>query len=445
MKYVLQSLLNTRVSAPYHFYTRQLRQVDGVFRQIIAHLFFPRETSQKRRSIPSSSTNTDDSDQDVGCCLASSRTPLVEWLGAIDLLTYILVLIFAISSWIDVNGLWVELPILVNRLPEKWTLASYIIVIVQIANIGPLLYTIAHRFYPKRIHEVPATYFIICIGATAVLLLVHFWDRTTVIAGSEHSLSLFILCGFLALVDCTSSVVFLPFMQRFPSQYMTALFIGEGFSGLIPGFVGLLQGVGSDPECINSTNIIVNETTGENVTSFAVYPKYQDPNFSVETFFYSLFAVLLLSLIAFALLNNLVCVAANHTVEFREGANASESSVEGHTSYYAVQQQESSAEPSPDKDLAVSGDSSTVLVTRDEEQQQPQAPERPHSCNFSLQLYLLLLTAWVCALTNGVLPAMQPYTCLPYGSNSHPFTFVLFNEMIFLLFQATWHTHYPCD
>ena len=52
----------------------------------------------------------------------------------------VLAILFGISSWISINGLWVELPLLVNRLPESWSLASYLSVIVQIANLGPITY-----------------------------------------------------------------------------------------------------------------------------------------------------------------------------------------------------------------------------------------------------------------------------------------------------------------
>ena len=50
----------------------------------------------------------------------------------------ILAIAFGISSWISINGLWVELPLLVEQLPESWTLASYLSIIVQFANLGPL-------------------------------------------------------------------------------------------------------------------------------------------------------------------------------------------------------------------------------------------------------------------------------------------------------------------
>ena len=40
-------------------------------------------------------------------------------------IVYMLVIVFAMASWIDINGVWVELPLLVPRLPEGWGLPSY--------------------------------------------------------------------------------------------------------------------------------------------------------------------------------------------------------------------------------------------------------------------------------------------------------------------------------
>ena len=78
-----------------------------------------------------------------------------------------------------------------------------------------------------QVKEWPVVYIIITIGAAACLLLAFFWQETSVIAGKEHSTALLSLSTCLALVDCTSSVVFLPYMSVFKPQYMTAYYIGE--------------------------------------------------------------------------------------------------------------------------------------------------------------------------------------------------------------------------
>ncbi len=87
--------------------------------------------------------------------------------------------------------------------------------ILQVANIGPLLYTVANRLAPNKVKEWPVVYVIIVIGAGACLLLTFFWDHTSHVLGREHSTALILLSSLLALVDTTSSVVFLPYMAMF--------------------------------------------------------------------------------------------------------------------------------------------------------------------------------------------------------------------------------------
>ena len=48
----------------------------------------------------------------------------------------LLAILFGISSWISINGLWVEVPMLVSELPEQWALPSYLSIIVQVRQRG---------------------------------------------------------------------------------------------------------------------------------------------------------------------------------------------------------------------------------------------------------------------------------------------------------------------
>ena len=57
---------------------------------------------------------------------------LLGTLGRRVVLVDLLAVLFGISSWISINGLWVELPMLVNELPEGWALPSYLSIIVQV-------------------------------------------------------------------------------------------------------------------------------------------------------------------------------------------------------------------------------------------------------------------------------------------------------------------------
>ena len=59
-------------------------------------------------------------------------SPLERVLVDSKLGVHVLVCVFAVSSWVDLNGMWVELPIFVTHLPEEWTLPSYITVLAQV-------------------------------------------------------------------------------------------------------------------------------------------------------------------------------------------------------------------------------------------------------------------------------------------------------------------------
>ena len=64
----------------------------------------------------------------------------------LNILTYVLVTMFGTGSWVAMNGIWVELPNLINQVPEKWTLPSYLSVICQLANIGPIVYSLLNKY-----------------------------------------------------------------------------------------------------------------------------------------------------------------------------------------------------------------------------------------------------------------------------------------------------------
>ncbi|XP_069863060.1 solute carrier family 52, riboflavin transporter, member 3 isoform X3 [Dipodomys merriami] len=168
------------------------------------------------------------------------------------LLVHLLVCVFGMGSWVAINGLWVELPLLVTELPEGWHLPSYLTVVIQLANVGPLLVTLLHRFRPGCLSEVPIIFAILGVGTISCILFAFLWNMTSWVMGGRHSIAFIVLTFFLALVDCTSSVTFLPFMSRLPTYYLTTFFVGEGFSGLLPALVALIQGSGIST-CVNVT------------------------------------------------------------------------------------------------------------------------------------------------------------------------------------------------
>lgn len=237
---------------------------------------------------------------------------------------FILICIFSMAAWIDMYGLWVEMPVLVQVLPEAWKLPSYLTIIMKAGNIAPIVYVIINKCCPgnTRRREIILAYIIIIMGAICCLLLAFLWKRTAKVGDVEHSVAFFVLASVLSVVDCTSAIVFLPFMANFRPIYMTAYCIGEGLSGLLPGLVGLIQGAGSDPECRNVStranesyhHSTYNASDGSTLY-FSMKIVYKEPRFSAEFYFLFLFFMLLFSGAAFTMLI-IMPLSAKHQVRF---------------------------------------------------------------------------------------------------------------------------------
>lgn len=306
------------------------------------------------------------------------------------LLVHMLACAFGLGSWVAVNGLWVELPLIVNTLPEGWELPSYLTVIIQLANLGPLLVTLMHKLCPGRLNERAVIYTILSIGILSCILLAFFWDETTIVAGASHSTAFFIITFFLSLVDCTSSVTFLPFMMQLPAKYITTYFIGEGLSGFIPGVVALAQGVGI-AKCVNSSQAAGNHTGSGDMWSLQT--EYLPPNFSTEVFFSFLAAMMCVSMAAFIALNKLP-----RTFEL-----STENLV-------------------PDMVVSVSSGLENPGAETDgrgvKSQGEGAEERRPLLVKHSVyQLtFIYFMVVWVNGATNGLLPSVQTYSCMPYGN-----------------------------
>lgn len=319
-----------------------------------------------------------------------------------SLLTHLLACLFGIGSWVAINGMWVELPLIVPEIPEGWYLPSYLTVIIQLANIGPLFITLMHRFRPGALDERPVIYTIVVLGVLATLLLAFLWKHTLFIGNAVHSVALLSLSFLLSVVDCTSSVTFLPFMMRLQPQYLTTYFVGEGLSGLIPALVALIQGVGV-VQCKNATAnanfSMVNNTGG---ISGELEADYQPANFSVQVFFLFLSIMMVVCLGAFVMLNYFPAVVQEHKLEkyiddtkHKEKADIS------------LSLQNSPAEQTP------------MLEHSEAPENKPRSSFGKGTYSRSEVVFIFVVLAWVNALTNAVLPSVQSYSCLPYGNQAY--------------------------
>ncbi|CAL1279038.1 unnamed protein product [Larinioides sclopetarius] len=293
---------------------------------------------------------------------------------------------YGLGSWIAMTGLWVELPVLVQRLPEGWALASQLALFLQVANIGPILYGLFHYWWPKWVTERSATHFQLALGAVSTFLLIFTWSTTI----SGISVPFFILSFGLSIVDCTSSVVFLPFMANFRPCYLTPYLVGEGLSGLVPSLVAIAQGI-ENPECVNVTEEIFSPEIGGNITTEVLLPRIKEPRFSPEWFFVILLAMVLFSWLAFILLDKLPFCQKEKVECFTMKEYLNQECFE------------------------------MQVASLDSDNKPPKTTQPSRA----LYLYLLFLQLWASIATFGIFPAIQPYSCLPYGDGPFHLTVTL--------------------
>ncbi|TPP64612.1 Riboflavin transporter 2 [Fasciola gigantica] len=353
--------------------------------------------------------------------------------------------LYGLGSWITVNGLWVELPVLVNFLPEGWNLPSYLSIIIQIANLGPLIYVPLTKFCRSSGHgfwagciqppERLANYIILTVGFLSCILLANFWNavisQTGVFAG-KHSVGLLSLALCSALVDCTSSVTFVAYLTGMPEAYMGALTFGEAFSDIIPSAIALVQGVGGDPECVNIT---VNGT-------IKTVPQYPPPRFSVSLFMYFLAIIMGLCLIAFGLLDHMpwglgpAIHRRYRTFQLVQRSCSPNPSSSANSVVFRPHQDDSSRRRNnrPDvtsvpvtvvrSDFLAATDPSTQGVI-DEDNigvSMPAGPVNRRNSDFFPKRMLLLpvfLLSYSCLLTYGLLPGFQSYSTASYSATTY--------------------------
>jgi riboflavin transporter 2 len=200
-----------------------------------------------------------------------------------------LVVFFVIGSWLNLSGIWIEFPLIVDELPEGWRLPAVMGLVANLANIGVLIIAVVRRFSRGRVtYEIPANIFILTTGTVVLVIIAFVWNKTTNFNGTPHSTYLMGFSLTLSLVDCTSSVTFLPFLDRYEPIYINAYFLGEALSSLFPALLGIAQGVGRTWCTPNANGTLVEYTS--------------PPRFSVRTYFLALSAVMLVSLLSFIVL-----------------------------------------------------------------------------------------------------------------------------------------------
>uniref|UniRef100_A0A7E4WD93 Riboflavin transporter n=1 Tax=Panagrellus redivivus TaxID=6233 RepID=A0A7E4WD93_PANRE len=292
----------------------------------------------------------------------------------VNLITYVLVGIFGSSSWLSTNSVWMELSLMVDALPEGWSLPSYLTAIIQIACIAPLIYSVLHKCTNFDIPKATVIISLLIFCTACTLLMAFFWDITGFVFGKTRSVMLIVIMFMMALVNTTSDVLFLPYMATFHPTYLTAYFVGMGFSAFIPSIFSLIQGT-SNYDCV------YNETDG---TAAA---EYHPARFGVRDFNFIMFGWMAITVAAFAVLHWGPKKWTDRGVMSESG----EGVIDGI---------EKSNEESENHECDTSG---AQLTT-----------ENIERGSFVRYCILLGCLAWICAQMNGVVPSISSYATLSY-------------------------------
>ncbi|XP_015188388.1 PREDICTED: solute carrier family 52, riboflavin transporter, member 3-A-like [Polistes dominula] len=313
---------------------------------------------------------------------------------------HLLVVLFGISAWIGVNGIFVQLPILIHNSPEGSALPTYIVIAIQMANLGPIIYMLFQQMQFK-VNEFVCILGVLIVGNISMILLIFFYNKTIILYNSEYSLVLFILTFFTALVGCFSSVLFMPYLRNFDESYMISYFIGEGLSGVLPSLVALIQNIGDNTEyyVINNSN-----NNNNNITSIDIV--IPNINFTPLYYFVFIFIVLLLSLIAFVILQYFSFVQ-----DIQDNFKQNESSLDKIQAIrYNVKNK-----PISIFDKSFLKNELTMVVKHHDVRKESKCLNMHYKMSLCKKAYLLILMSTLCFFGNGFLPSIQSYSCLPYG------------------------------
>lgn len=284
----------------------------------------------------------------------------------------LLVIFFGTGTWICVNGTFLQLPLLVDTAPERWSLPSHLSICVQLATLGPITYSLLQKLTGDRINESIAIYTLLTTETISVFLAAFFYNRTAVMLGTEYSLALYVFMFCFALTACTSSVLFMPYMGRFKEIYLVTYLSGEGLSGLLPSIVALIQGVGST-ECVQ-----VQTEAGP------IWKKVTPPaRFGTRAFYLICFGFMLCSFTAFLLLDRLK-MAKKHYANVTVGMG----------NRYTYKKDDHASGPS--------------------EELRQITPTQ-----YKMTLFLMGMIGFI---ANGMFSSIQSYSTMPYGNEAYHFT-----------------------
>lgn len=309
-----------------------------------------------------------------------------------NLFVDVLIALFGSSTWIGITGIYLQLPQFIQMAPEGSNLASHIGLLIQSGNLVTLIYLIITKWCAQKIivDNVFLIYLTIGIGCLAAIFMVFFGSNTITMAGKAHSIPLFICTFLFSIVGCLGAVIFLPYMARFRQIYLITFLFGRSFGSFISSLLALVQGVGT-AQCISNNTV-----------------QYTEPLFQPCSYFVFVLYMLILSLIAFTLLNKMrVCKAETEIAATNESSETTPLSNNSNNAYQSI--------------------STDTLY-------------RSTAINFK---YLLFLLGVVSFLVFGLLPGIEPFSCEPYGPKTYHLSVISTSIGSPVVFVLGWNVRRP--
>ncbi|TKR65353.1 hypothetical protein L596_025767 [Steinernema carpocapsae] len=280
---------------------------------------------------------------------------------------HLFVAIYGMGSWLSINAMYVELPLLVNIIPEGWTFASYMVVILQLVCLLALLYScVAYKFESLITGNVYAISVMCLMSVIGILMSAFVYNIPSTVSGEAHSVLLLIAIGIMGLPCTVSDMLFMPFISKFKESHIVATyFIGMGLSALVPSAISFAQVVPHK----------------ENDTDFGSEEHWVEGSFNVSVFMCLMAVIMAASLCGFLLLvrdrkiNAVVEISSFH------------------------------------ERLEDDGNSDASVVVR--------VKPKKKKLTIAENWFLLLLSCFLGGAQNSIMPTVLPIACRPYGQQTY--------------------------
>ena len=345
------------------------------------------------------------------------------WLGEISLKTFCLLSVFTMSAWLIFLGISAQSPHMVNTLPEGLATPSYYMIISQIGNLSPLLFLFLNWLFPGKIHDWAVICSLLVLSFLSCFIMGFRWHDTVDIGGEPHSLPFFMLTATTAMAYAASTLVYPAYIATFKPQYMTCIYVGIGLAGLAVGILVLIQGSPGASPCWNTTAII-NSSTGDMTYSMAeLMPTVvtTQPRFSVSAFCFIMCALLVVSAVAFLIIQRAPFVKKEKVMQHARGLGSSIFSGDVTSQPYQRQETGNGSMENVSNRRYNGQSSESTLTSKDN--QVIHSPAQPPGSTTRLKRYqvlvLLTLQAIGSAIVLSLQPTFAPYFTLNYGSHTY--------------------------